>query len=238
MLALTLAAELQGYSYLHPSLWRTDWHPSRVVDLVPVDTQENPFYYMFKIECTSCRNQHDSWVSISRHVRFVLSVSHRVSSAEAVAGISRAAKGQGSLQLHVEMQGVQSHLAFPPLSILSADCLVQREHTATISSGPYPYGSRDGPNKPAQILQVDCRGLELVDFKPEVSLPPENGCDKPEPDLARRASGLPRAPTLENPLSLSWRRASGTITMTRRAKRFTSRSWSSKSRGRNGRGFS
>jgi Eukaryotic protein of unknown function (DUF866) len=39
-----------------------------VTDLRPVDTQENPYYYMFKVQCTSCRETHPNWVSISRFV--------------------------------------------------------------------------------------------------------------------------------------------------------------------------
>ncbi|KAK0645343.1 UPF0587 protein C2D10.03c [Lasiodiplodia hormozganensis] len=49
MLALTLTAELEG-----------------VTDLKPNDTQENPFYYTFKVQCTSCREIHPNWVSVSR----------------------------------------------------------------------------------------------------------------------------------------------------------------------------
>ena len=56
----------------------------------------------------------------------------------------------------------------------SQDCpclnRVQRDSTVVVSSGPTPYGSGDGPNKAAPILQLDCRGLELLDFKPEVRL--------------------------------------------------------------------
>ncbi|GAB7361727.1 hypothetical protein MBLNU230_g1774t1 [Neophaeotheca triangularis] len=49
MLALALKAELEG-----------------VTDLQPEDTPENPFYYTFKVQCTSCREVHPNWVSISR----------------------------------------------------------------------------------------------------------------------------------------------------------------------------
>ncbi|MCJ1370779.1 hypothetical protein MMC20_001992 [Loxospora ochrophaea] len=49
MLALTLTAELIG-----------------VTDLVPVDTPEDPYYFTFKVQCTSCREIHPNWVSVSR----------------------------------------------------------------------------------------------------------------------------------------------------------------------------
>ncbi|KAL9024582.1 MAG: hypothetical protein Q9180_007859 [Flavoplaca navasiana] len=49
MLALTLTAELIG-----------------VTDLHPLDTSEEPYFYTFKVQCTSCRETHPNWVSISR----------------------------------------------------------------------------------------------------------------------------------------------------------------------------
>ncbi|KAI4181360.1 MAG: hypothetical protein L6R41_006662 [Letrouitia leprolyta] len=49
MLALTLTADLAG-----------------VTDLLPLDAAEEPFFYTFKVQCTSCRETHPNWVSISR----------------------------------------------------------------------------------------------------------------------------------------------------------------------------
>ncbi|KAF2029360.1 DUF866-domain-containing protein [Setomelanomma holmii] len=49
VLALALKAELNG-----------------VTDLRPQDTEDAPFYYTFKIQCTSCRETHPNFVSISR----------------------------------------------------------------------------------------------------------------------------------------------------------------------------
>ncbi|KAF8418078.1 hypothetical protein EV426DRAFT_348593 [Tirmania nivea] len=49
MYALTLTADLSG-----------------VTDLRPNDSEENPFYYMFKVECTSCREVHPNWVGVNR----------------------------------------------------------------------------------------------------------------------------------------------------------------------------
>ncbi|KAF1840692.1 DUF866-domain-containing protein [Cucurbitaria berberidis CBS 394.84] len=49
VLALALKAELNG-----------------VTDLRPHDTEDAPFYYTFKVQCTSCRETHPNFVSISR----------------------------------------------------------------------------------------------------------------------------------------------------------------------------
>ncbi|KAK0704718.1 hypothetical protein B0H67DRAFT_649135 [Lasiosphaeris hirsuta] len=50
MLALTLTAELAG-----------------VTNLRPDDSAENPFWYTFKVQCTSCRETHPNPVSVSRY---------------------------------------------------------------------------------------------------------------------------------------------------------------------------
>ncbi|KAJ4372845.1 hypothetical protein N0V83_003136 [Neocucurbitaria cava] len=49
VLALALKAELNG-----------------VTDLRPQDTEDAPFYYTFKVQCTSCRETHPNLVSVSR----------------------------------------------------------------------------------------------------------------------------------------------------------------------------
>ncbi|KAI4197980.1 MAG: hypothetical protein LQ350_005565 [Teloschistes chrysophthalmus] len=49
MYALTLTADLSG-----------------VTDLLPLDIEAEPFFYTFKIQCTSCRETHPNAVSISR----------------------------------------------------------------------------------------------------------------------------------------------------------------------------
>lgn len=43
----------------------------RVTELLPLDTAEEPFFYTFKVQCTSCREIHPNWVSISRFVRIL-----------------------------------------------------------------------------------------------------------------------------------------------------------------------
>ncbi|KAF2743111.1 DUF866-domain-containing protein [Sporormia fimetaria CBS 119925] len=49
MLALALTAELNG-----------------VTDLRPHDTEDSPFHYTFKVQCTSCRETHPNFVTMSR----------------------------------------------------------------------------------------------------------------------------------------------------------------------------
>ncbi|KAE8453515.1 hypothetical protein EG329_010376 [Mollisiaceae sp. DMI_Dod_QoI] len=49
MLTLTLTADLSG-----------------VTELRPDDTDDNPFWYTFKVQCTSCRETHPNNISVSR----------------------------------------------------------------------------------------------------------------------------------------------------------------------------
>ncbi|KAM3536230.1 hypothetical protein MY4038_000388 [Beauveria bassiana] len=39
---------------------------SGVTNLRPLDTEENPFWYMFKVQCTSCREIHNNYVGVNR----------------------------------------------------------------------------------------------------------------------------------------------------------------------------
>ncbi|KAH8696573.1 DUF866 domain protein [Talaromyces proteolyticus] len=50
MLSLVLTADLQG-----------------VTELRPKDTEEDPYYYTFKVLCSSCREEHPNWVSFTRY---------------------------------------------------------------------------------------------------------------------------------------------------------------------------
>ncbi|KAF2639818.1 DUF866-domain-containing protein [Massarina eburnea CBS 473.64] len=49
VLALALNAELNG-----------------VTDLRPLDTEDSPFHYTFKVQCTSCRETHPNFVTTTR----------------------------------------------------------------------------------------------------------------------------------------------------------------------------
>ncbi|KAL9065216.1 MAG: hypothetical protein Q9161_008374 [Pseudevernia consocians] len=50
MLALALTADLTG-----------------VTDLLPLDTPDEPYFYTFKVQCTSCREIHPNWISVNRY---------------------------------------------------------------------------------------------------------------------------------------------------------------------------
>ena len=45
--------------------------------------------------------------------------------------------------------------------------MVKRESSASLIAAPKPYEQSE-PAKPQKILEFDCRGLEFVEFKPEV----------------------------------------------------------------------
>ncbi|MCJ1413995.1 hypothetical protein MMC32_000320 [Xylographa parallela] len=49
MLALTLTADLTG-----------------VTNLSPLDTEDDPYFFTFKVQCTSCREIHPNWVNVNR----------------------------------------------------------------------------------------------------------------------------------------------------------------------------
>ncbi|THY48608.1 DUF866-domain-containing protein [Aureobasidium pullulans] len=113
MLALTLTAELNG-----------------VTDLAPIDTEDSPFYYTFKVQCTSCREVHPNWVSVSRFEQNEVSGS----------------RGEANFVWKCK------------------NC--KREHSATIKEAPKAYAQNDTP-KSQKIIEIDCRGLEFVEFKPD-----------------------------------------------------------------------
>jgi hypothetical protein len=74
MLTLTLTADLTGFvfhRYLVSILTKTS-----VSDLRPDDSPENPFWYTFKVQCTSCREVHPNFVNVSRFVS-ILNGLHR-----------------------------------------------------------------------------------------------------------------------------------------------------------------
>lgn len=40
-----------------------------MTNLRPDDSEANPFWYMFKVQCTSCRETHANYVGVNRFVR-------------------------------------------------------------------------------------------------------------------------------------------------------------------------
>ncbi|KAF7513002.1 hypothetical protein GJ744_011268 [Endocarpon pusillum] len=113
MLALALKADLEG-----------------VTDLRPVDTPDSPYFYSFKVQCTSCRETHPNWVSISRFESNELSGS----------------RGEANFVWRCK------------------NC--KRESSATIKAAPAPY-TYSSPPKTQNVIELDCRGCEFVEFKPE-----------------------------------------------------------------------
>ncbi|KAJ5242683.1 uncharacterized protein N7469_001010 [Penicillium citrinum] len=113
MLSLVLTAELEG-----------------VTSLKPTDTEENPYFYTFKVQCTSCRETHPNWVSFNR------------------------------FEEH-EIPGSRGEANF-----VWKCRLCTKTHSASIISGPNTYEVQE--KKTGQkIIEMDCRGLEFVEFKPD-----------------------------------------------------------------------
>ncbi|KAK1053696.1 hypothetical protein LTR33_014325 [Friedmanniomyces endolithicus] len=111
MLAIAVTAELNG-----------------VTDLQPEDTEQTPFYHTFKVQCTSCREVHPNWVSVSRFETNEQSGS----------------RGDANFVWRCK------------------NC--KREHSANITDTPKAY-PQQSPAKAKNILTLDCRGLEFVEFK-------------------------------------------------------------------------
>lgn len=51
--------------------------------------------------------------------------------------------------------------------LLRISCVLQREHSANIVDSPKAYEQQD-PAKPMNVITLDCRGLEFVEFKADV----------------------------------------------------------------------
>ena len=89
MFALVLTAELNGYLFtfltflslsrprVTPVVANTDL-PTRVTNLRPNDSTEDPFWYTFTVQCTSCRETHAKPVAVSRFVRYLFPPSFQI----------------------------------------------------------------------------------------------------------------------------------------------------------------
>ena len=120
----------------------------RVTDLRPADTEDAPFFYMFKVQCTSCREVHPNYVTVNRFEMNEQSGS----------------KGEANFVWKCK----NCKVVLPYSSLLIPHCLHmrQREHSANIKAAPASYPQSDPPKK-INILEFDCRGLEFVEFKAE-----------------------------------------------------------------------
>lgn len=50
----------------------------RVTNLRPLDMENAPFWYTFKVQCTSCRETHGNWVGVNRFVSLIWSGSFSI----------------------------------------------------------------------------------------------------------------------------------------------------------------
>lgn len=65
-----------------------------------------------------------------------------------------------------ELQGLNSCYQYVFLSTVRRLTSLQKEHSANIKEAPKVYPQQDTP-KPQNIIVIDCRGLEFVEFKPD-----------------------------------------------------------------------
>ncbi|MCJ1258108.1 hypothetical protein MMC24_005938 [Lignoscripta atroalba] len=130
MLALTLTADLTG-----------------VTDLRPIDTPEDPYFYTFKVQCTSCREIHPNWVNVSRFVSF--------------ANISY--WKPGSRPLIEGNRNPTKYLVAEAKPVLYGS-VNPRESSATIKAPANAYTHASPPRR-QKVVEFDCRGLEFTEFK-------------------------------------------------------------------------
>lgn len=178
------------------------------------------------VQCTSCRETHSNSVGVNRFVR------HGNKAAGTGNEITNWCAGderhewkswRSQLRLEVqELQGEQNRVILEG-SGHAYSRYVQRESSATIKAAPKPYEQSE-PAKPRAILEFDCRGLEFVDFKPEVRSKRRAVLYIPQLTTSCRASGWQRAPTLAPNSRLSiCRKAIGLTTTRSRERKSASR---------------
>ena len=123
-----------------------------VTELLPVDTEETPFYYMFEVQCTSCREHHPNHIGVSQFVRFP-TISPRP--------LAPPAPPLTRPQEEREIHGSRGEAN---LVWRCKNC--QRESSASIKAGPFAYNYTE-PATEQKILTFECRGCEFVGFKPD-----------------------------------------------------------------------
>ncbi|KAL4806291.1 hypothetical protein BDV18DRAFT_125300 [Aspergillus unguis] len=119
MLSLLLTAELTG-----------------VTDLLPQDTEENPYYYTFKVQCTSCRETHPNFVSFNRFEQ------HEIPGS----------RGEANFVWKCRLCQ-RSHSA----SILGAP--------SAYAAGAENQRKGKGKGNGQKVIDIECRGLEFTEFK-------------------------------------------------------------------------
>ncbi|KAL9032684.1 MAG: hypothetical protein Q9214_007862, partial [Letrouitia sp. 1 TL-2023] len=109
-----------------------------VTGLLPYDTPEAPYFYTFKVQCTSCREIHPNWVSLSRFRIFSL--------------------------ILVRSQMKYQEVEVKQISYGDAKFAKKRESTASIKDAPRAY-QQSSPPTTQNIVELDCRGLEFTEFR-------------------------------------------------------------------------
>ncbi|KAJ5811703.1 DUF866 domain protein [Penicillium riverlandense] len=114
MLSLILSADLQG-----------------VTALKPTDTEDNPYFYSFRVKCTGCHEEHPNWVSFNRFEQ------HEIPGS----------RGEANFVWKCRLCG--------------------KTHSASVISGPHSVEMKQDKRKGQKIIDMDCRGLEFTEFKPD-----------------------------------------------------------------------
>ncbi|KKK16651.1 DUF866 domain protein [Aspergillus rambellii] len=122
MLSLILSAELSG-----------------VTGLCPRDTEEEPYYYTFKVQCTSCRETHPNWVSFNRFEQ------HEIPGS----------RGEANFVWKCKLCQIANY---------TVKWEKKRTHSASIMTGPKAYEA-DDKRKGQKVIEIECRGLEFTEFK-------------------------------------------------------------------------
>ncbi|KAF4209490.1 hypothetical protein CNMCM8927_005890 [Aspergillus lentulus] len=150
MLSLLVSAELTG-----------------VTDLRPKDTEEEPYFYTFKVQCTSCREVHPNWVSFNRFEQ------HEIPGSRGEANFVWKCKlcqvGLFLPFMSSTRLACTSHLVFPCGRFYETQGdneIRNKTHSASIVNGPHAYAG-DEKRKGTKVIEIDCRGLEFTEFKPD-----------------------------------------------------------------------
>ncbi|KAI9809206.1 MAG: hypothetical protein M1825_002497 [Sarcosagium campestre] len=125
-----------------------------VTDLRPDDSPENPYYYTFRVQCTSCREVHPNWVSVSS---FVCPREH----SSITILITLMLTFEEMIKESNELSGSRGEANFV---WRCKSC--KRESSATAKNPSIPY-THTSPPKLQKIIEFDCRGLEFLEFKPD-----------------------------------------------------------------------
>ena len=72
-------------------------------------------------------------------------------------------------QLRLEVQELQGQTTIGSIDSIWLLMVPQRESSATIKAAPAKY-EQTSPAKAKNLIEIDCRGLEFTDFRPDVGV--------------------------------------------------------------------